>query len=86
MHLRHQQKKLNKMSTKLGTAMGFIFFLIQFLVKTIDAGSCDILFPKENDLTMVISIDQGSDLTNYLSGIYNKFNEQFYILKSNNRK
>ena len=39
------------------------------LIKIIDAGSCDNLFPKENGPTMVRSINQGSDLENYLSGI-----------------
>ena len=44
-------------------------FLVPNLIKIIDAGSCNDLFPKENGPTIVRSITQGSDLKNYLSGI-----------------
>ena len=64
----HSGRKQNKMTSKVTAEMPFILFLLQFLLKIIDAGSCDILFPKENDLTLVRSINQGSDLSSYLSG------------------
>ena len=39
-------------------------------MRTVSSESCDKLFPKDNGLTMVRSIRQGSDLNNYLSGMY----------------
>lgn len=39
-------------------------------MRTVSSESCDKLFPKDNGLTMVRSIRQGSDLNNYLSGTY----------------
>ena len=71
MHLRrHQNLQKEKPSTLCGL-MAFIIFLIHLvLVQTVNASSCDILFPKEDGLTIVRTINQGSDLNKFLSGIH----------------
>ena len=69
MHFGGHRNRHSKMSSKWCIKIVFIVFLMPMLIKIIDAGSCDNLFPKENGPTMVRSINQGSDLENYLSGI-----------------
>ena len=73
MHLRHQQNLQKENPSKLcGLTTAFIILWIHSLVlQTVNAASCDILFPKENGLTIVRSINQGSDLNTFLSGIHN---------------
>ena len=52
----------------------FVIFVFQiFLVQISDAKSCDILFPKEDGLTIAETINQGSELETFLSGKYEKF-------------
>ena len=67
-HLRHE----TGMSLKLHAIMKFVIFLyITISTKLVDStrSSCDTLFPKDkNGLTLAKTINQGSDLNNYLSG------------------
>ena len=45
-----------------------LLLILTPLVQINDAKSCDILFPKEDGLTIVQTINHGSDLINFLSG------------------
>ena len=69
-HLRHK----TGMSLKLHAIMKFVIFLyVTISTKLVDStrSSCDTLFPKDkNGLTLAKTINQGSDLNNYLSGNY----------------
>ena len=72
MYLREKQFiKSNVRSSQIYIMIIFVIFSIQILMRTVSSESCDKLFPKDNGLTMVRSIRQGSDLNNYLSGTYN---------------
>ena len=62
--------KNNVGSSQIYIMIIFVIFSIQILMRTVSSESCDKLFPKDNGLTMVRSIRQGSDLNNYLSGTY----------------
>ena len=71
MYLRKKQFiKSNVRSSQIYIMIIFVIFSIQILMRTVSSESCDKLFPKDNGLTMVRSIRQGSDLNNYLSGTY----------------
>ena len=71
MYLRKKQFiKSNVRSSQIYIMIIFVIFSIQILMRTVSSESCDKLFPKDNGLTMVKSIRQGSDLNNYLSGTY----------------
>ena len=70
-HLKYL-KTLRKVNRSIfGILPMFIIFVLQsFLVQISDAKSCDILFPKEDGLTIAETINQGSELKNLLSGKY----------------
>ena len=79
-HLRHE----TGMSLKLHAIMRFVIFLyITISTKLVDStrSSCDTLFPKDkNGLTLAKTINQGSDLNNYLSGNFWKILDTVNIL------
>ena len=78
MYLRKKQFiKSNVRSSQIYIMNIFVIFSIQILIRTVSSESCDKLFPKDNGLTMVRSIRQGSDLNNYLSGTYT-FEKRFH--------
>ena len=72
-HLKYL-KTLRKVNRSIfGILPMFIIFVLQFCVVQIsDAKSCDILFPKEDGLTIAETINQGSELEKFLSGKYSK--------------
>ena len=78
-HLRHE----TGMSLKLHAIMKFVIFLyITISTKLVDStrSSCDTLFPKDkNGLTLAKTINQGSDLNNYLSGNFRRILDKVNI-------